>query len=895
MPALEKTGLSGLVTNVAETQAPPGTLVEAENVVMRRPGCIEPRDGLQLAGTLGSGFAAWGFSWRTKDFILRNVSNVFDLRDTAGSTYRYTDPESQVVGDPQLFRRDVFSRAEARANLYLPNSAGVCKLETDSGPLKTVGIPHAFSLTDFGAPSAAYGAWLANNEQVSYRIVLTRKDANRVLIVSLPSGFLVQSNTSGGAAGTKIRITVSNYIEWDACEVYRTRNFPTSVQTDDEMQIVATLEKAVFGSFAFSYIYDFVDGIDPTLRGKALYTSPSQGGMDEQNFRPPAAALTALFRGSVFFANVRSPKRLKVSATFRGSITTATGLGVRVYTANRTSGSNQLTSLSSTVGLEKGMVVNVDTILRYITNISGTTVTLSGNASTTLVGASYTFYDSVNIDGNWFQVGAFGTPFPQLVVNNEIGVLVQSITPAESGYNTTFEFEALLRDTSNHTIQATHGSEYYPQLPNYDGTPLQLTQDAWPGGYMFAKTDEPEHVRPIDYGFVGDQNRAVLALIPTRDALFFVKEDGIFRLTGANGVWRVDPFDPTARCVLPSSARSLRGRGIFLGDRGVALISDEEGVQLVSAPVNDQVKPLIDQIVAGWLSTGFYELPSMAGASAACVFERESEYTLARGNTTAPLVYNDVTGAWTTLAYYGHANESLSYKALFNFERSGNCVLSLGLSYFKTILSTDAGADYLRYDRATAVTVSSYVAPNATLSAPVNALEDDVIKDSAGRYWRVTADVNNSATVPVVLGGGTAAMAPGAGTLYRSLRCSVTATGFAIPLSSQKHWGAFNTAWTKLVGVVRLRYGYQSSESPAFVEESAYTSLAQAAVSGGTGVTNYTLGLAPPARVPTASARAWLLRARIRWAMAHGDAQLEGISADLIAALQPGAKQQVAA
>ncbi len=29
---------------------------------------VEPRDGLQLAGTLSSGFAAYGFSWRSKDF-----------------------------------------------------------------------------------------------------------------------------------------------------------------------------------------------------------------------------------------------------------------------------------------------------------------------------------------------------------------------------------------------------------------------------------------------------------------------------------------------------------------------------------------------------------------------------------------------------------------------------------------------------------------------------------------------------------------------------------------------------------------------------------------------------------------------------------------------------------
>jgi len=449
-----------------------------------------------------------------------------------------------------------------------------------------------------------------------------------------------------------------------------------------------------------------------------------------------------------------------------------------------------------------------------------------------------------------------------------------------------------MRGTGSLTIQATHGSEYSPPLPGFDGVPLPFGQDVWPGAIYWSKPDEPEHVRSIDYAFVGDQGKDLLGLLPTRDALFILKEDGIYRLTGANGSWRVDPFDPTARCVLPGSVRALRGRGVFLGDRGVAMVSDE-GVELVSATINDIVKPIVDALVANWASTGFYELSGMAGAHTSCVFERESEYTLARGSATAPLVYNDITGAWTTLAYYGHANEGYSYKALFNFERTGSCVLSLGVNYFKTLLSTDAGVDYLRHDRATAVTVNSYAAPNATLAAPINALEDDIIKDSAGRYWRVTAVVNNSATVPVALAGGSAAMATGAATLYRSLRCSVVATGFTQPMSAQKRWGQFLATWTKFVGPVRARYAYQSSEDPNWVEEDVRTTLS---VSGGSGngFANYLFGLAPPAQVPRASVRAWLLRARIRWAMAHGDTQLEGISAEVVP-MDLGSPQQVKA
>jgi hypothetical protein len=879
MPIDEKAGLTGLVTNVAETQAPPGTLIEAENVVVRRPGCIEPRDGLQLVASVGTGFPAYGFSWRSKDFIQRNNgSHVFNWIDTAGATYRYTDPFAGLL-DPQPLRRDVFSRAEARANLYLPYDAGGLKMETDAGPWLAAGLPliaflssHAFS---------ASGTWLGANEQVAYRVVAVRTDANGLSVRSVPSGAYVVNNT-GAATAVQISVGSWNSSLFSTIEVYRTRNFPSSVTPDEEYQLVATLP-----SNAFMHL----DLVLPAARGVTLYTSPSRGGADEANGVPPAAACVALFKNSLFFANVRSPRRITVSYGAVGSRTgSATGLGFRAYTATTTIGSPNLTLLSSTVGLEKGMVlISANTPANaHVTNISGTTVTISANATASGAGVSCDFRDAVNLDGTWFDIFAFNSLTPLG------GFHLLKITPPEGGYANTTAVSRYNAAATARTIQATHGGEFTPVLPGFDGTPRAMDQDAWPGGIVWSKPDEPEHVRPIDFAFVGDQGKAILALIPTRDALYILKEDGIFRLTGANGSWRVDPFDPTARCVLPSSARAVRGRGVFLGDRGVAMVSDD-GVEMISAPVNDLVKPVIDQILANWLSTGFYELPGMAGTNVACVFERESEYTLARGSTVAPLVFNDITGAWTTLAYYGHANEALSYKALFNFERAGHCVLSLGATYYKTLLSTDAGADYLRYDRLLSVTVNSYSAPNATLSFAINALEDDVIKDSAGRYWRVTANVNFSATVPVVLGvsGGTAAMATGVGTYYRSLRCSVTATGFAQPTAAQKRSSSFLTSWTKFVGPVRLRYAFQSSEDANWTEDNAKTSLVESG-GGGNGYANYGFGLAPSMYVPHAHARAWLLRARIRWAQVFGDAQLEAISAELTP-MTPGSPQNVRA
>lgn len=897
MPHDTKQGLQGLVTNVAETQAPPGTLIEAENVVMRRIGCVEPRDGLQLVQTLASGFAAYGFSWRSHDYILRNNgSNVFNWLDTTGAAYQY-DPLPAGGGniDPQPFRRDCFSRCEARGNLYIPYEAGTLRMETDAGPWKFTGLP---TFADVSLNALVAGSMLPDGQQVAYRAVCVRTDANGVIVKSTPSGATVIANTSGGARDVTLTINDSFDSEYNAIEIYRTRAFPTTVTPDEEYQLVATV---VPGSVTYT------DRVAQDARGlETLYTSPSRGGFNERNALPPASALMCLFRGSVFWANVRRPRSIKLSyGTVIDRSGSATGLGSRTYTATTTNGNTNLTLLSSTVGLEKGMLIfgtGIQTAA-IITNISGTTVTMSLPATASGAGVSIIFRDAIGLSGTpvtiWqdlfaLNAGSASTPY-----------FARKSTPPEGGFANTLVIDANDASATVRTIQATHGSEYSPPLPNFDGTPLTIPQDAWPGAVIWSKTDEPEHVRPIDYQIVGDQIAAVLGVIPTRDALYLAKEDGVFRVTGFNGDWRFDPVDPTARCVLPGSVQALRGRGVFLGDRGVAVVSDD-GVGMASAAVNDLVKPIIDQIVAAQLSTGFYELPGMQGAHASCVFARESEYTLARGSAATPLVFNDITQAWTTLAYYGHANESYSYKALFNFGRAGNCVLSLGVSYFKTLLSTDAGAEYLRNDRATAVTVNSFAsagapvppgaAGTATLAGAINALEDDVIKDSAGRYWRITAAVNNSTSVPVQLSGGMAAMATGAGTLYRSLRCSVTATGFTNPMASQKAWGEFLATFTKFVGPVRARYGWQSSQAPAaFGEQDIRTSLAPLELANpGTGVANYELGLAEPGRVNTDNARAWLLRGRIRWAQVHGDVQLEAISAAVFA--QPeNARSQVKA
>jgi hypothetical protein len=879
-----KTGFTGLMTNIAETQSPPGALLEAENVVIRKPGAIECRDGVNKVATVSGGSAVWGFSWRSKDFFVRNDSNdIFDWRDTAGGTYQYTDPTLGAI-DPQPMRRDMFSRAEARGNLYLPYDSGVLKMDTDAGPWESVGVKRLPAIVATALITTGT-LWLANNEQVAYRLVGVKRDANGLEVRSIPSAAQIVSNTAGAARGVYLSTTWATS-EMDYVEVYRTRSFTTSVTPDEEMQLVGTMRGV--GATTFS------DNVPPTSRGATIYTAPSRGGIAQQNERPPACAVATLFRGSVFFANTRGPRRITISHNYAGVVATATGIGQRSYTGDVLLGSNTILNVSSTTGLEKGQVVfsaGFATGTAHITNISGTTVTMSTTSTATAVGTTIQFCDAVKIGGAWI---ANLNVFDGQVAVYSNSMTAYGVTPPVGGFSKTWVVESTTRSSAAQTIQATHGSEYSPALPGYDSTPLNMDQDVFPGAIYWSKPDEPEHVAPVNYAFVGEQKRAILGLVPTRDALFILKEDGVFRLTGFNGEWRIDPFDPNCFCVLPMGVQVLNGRALFLSAEGVVAL-DDGGVELVSRPINDQVKLTIDQIMANWRANSFYEVNGSQGACYSAVFDRENEYTLMRSSEDNHLVYNADTGAWTTWKYHAHVTESYANRAVFAFASTGRIIYSMGADYYETVLSTQVSANYERSDRVTVITVSSYVAGTATLSAPITALEDDIIEDANERFWRITADVVGSVSVPVQLGGGTATMATGPAILYRSQRGKVVATGYTDPGAAQKSWGSFMTAWQRLQGAVLLKYAYQSSESAAWEEEDARSSVSVSAPGAvGSGYTAYGLGFTATGRVPNSHARAWLLRARVRWAMAFGQAQLEGLAAEFTPML-PGSHQQVAA
>lgn len=412
----------------------------------------------------------------------------------------------------------------------------------------------------------------------------------------------------------------------------------------------------------------FIDNTADAARGTTLYTSPSRGGIEAANDRPPGCACIERFRGSLFFGNTTGPHRIVVSYT--GGIFTgaSTGVGLRQYTGNTTIGSNQITGLSSTVGLRIGQAVlptGAAVLQGTITSIVGTTVTTSANATVNNTAGNINFYDALNIDGdanNPIRLSSLtGSPtsnFYYVALTNLAGTYqVYEQTPALPGYNNTVVIERIARGGSAFQLRGSRGDEMSPVVPlTTAGSGLASTNDVYPNGLMWSEPDEPEHCPPKNFARVGDAGKAILALVATKDRLLIWKEDGLFMLTGDTSKnFALYPLDTTCMCVLPGSVQRLQNTVYGLTNLGLVAIDEGGGVNIVSRSVQTELAPIVTAIRQAQASSGLYLMPGLSGVTGTAD-DANGEYWLMLGSTTPSfggqmLVWNAFQGGYTTYSF----------------------------------------------------------------------------------------------------------------------------------------------------------------------------------------------------------------------------------------------------
>lgn len=138
-------------------------------------------------------------------------------------------------------------------------------------------------------------------------------------------------------------------------------------------------------------------------------------------------------------------------------------------------------------------------------------------------------------------------------------------------------------------------AEFSPELPYWDGiasfpTTAASDNNEVPNRVMYSKLNQPEAVPGLNYIDIGSKDKQILRILPLRDNLFVLKEDGIFIITGSGpGSFSQRLLDNSAICIAPDSAQVLNNLIYCLSTQGVIAISDS-GVQIVGRQIEDQVK-----------------------------------------------------------------------------------------------------------------------------------------------------------------------------------------------------------------------------------------------------------------------------------------------------------------
>ena len=342
------------------------------------------------------------------------------------------------------------------------------------------------------------------------------------------------------------------------------------------------------------------DATPDSLLGTTIYTASSQEGILQANSPPPLSADFCLFRTMMLYANTKSPFYLNLT----------------------------LLAAGSSGGVQVGDVITINSV-------------------------AYTGASSENVSTNSFQVYSTGTP-AQNIANTALSlcrVINQSASNTaiyafyQSGYGD-LPGKILIqsRTVGGAVFAATasaDGTAWSPALPT-SGTSVSAAQDVYPNAVYVSKLGEPEAVPLTNQFFVGSAAYPIKRIIPLRDSVMILKDDGIFMLIGQTpSNLYVSLFDSTTKLLSPESAVTLNNTVYCLSNQGVVSVSST-GVAVVSRPIEGDLLTLFGA-----------SLTSIENFSFGVSYESDRKYILGvitNSGDTAPTqlyVYNLFTNAWT--------------------------------------------------------------------------------------------------------------------------------------------------------------------------------------------------------------------------------------------------------
>jgi len=737
------------------SDVPPGSLLEASNIVIRRDGMAQSRPGfehklLDDSITPPTGTPRRIIPWGTALLYVTSAGATMvdaaanDVLTPAGipiSGLNFGTPGTDFTA----------KSVQTRGCLYVTANTGLKKLSsTTATAVEAVGIDGSTSPWLAATLDGSGLGFLAAGKQCAYRLMFTRQVGTGVQASTIQSS--VGSRMVATGSGVLDRVSLAIILDTaqvqagDTIQVYRTTS--QGAVASDEMFLVSsdTLTATHISNKSISLL----DAVLDAQLGAALYVNASQEGIAQNNDTPVRYVDVCMYKDSVWGATSVGKKSTLISWTTTVSALTgvATGIGYRLATATTTIGFPTLTIINTTVGWTVGAIITGVGIPQgtTLTVVGAATATMSANA-TASAAVDVIVHDVIQFDGDSFMASD-----PRgFVTGVNAGTIVPTYFSASGAKSTNYQARIVadVYDGSFSTsvtttvmiesrvpgyatawgMNATKPTEYVPALgvlgATYSSNASYVTLNQIYNGLFYSKTSQPEAWPGTAAGNlirVGSSSFIIDRILATRDALWIFKRDGIFRLTGSGiaGGWRVDPVDYSRWLLSADSAVVADDTIIAWTNDGVVQISDS-GIEKISALSIDNLltvpqlaaapvpyQPATSSVMSGWAiwnsTTNEY-----------CLFVPTFGVSL----TGTLYVFNTKTIAWMTwtlprYAYHG-AIDGSSMVAFAVSTDAGAPVIDLERNY---INNTTPGGLSIDYEAPGTFTIGS----NATqiiLDAPI--------------------------------------------------------------------------------------------------------------------------------------------------------------------------------
>lgn len=111
---------------------------------------------------------------------------------------------------------------------------------------------------------------------------------------------------------------------------------------------------------------------------------------------------------------------------------------------------------------------------------------------------------------------------------------------------------------------------------------------------FFSKIFQPEAVPTTNFIDIGPKDKAINRILPLRDNLFALKEDGVYIISGSSAPnFTVRLLDSSTIVIAPDTAVVLNNAIYALSDDGVVQITDT-GIQVISRNIEDLIKQVVN-------------------------------------------------------------------------------------------------------------------------------------------------------------------------------------------------------------------------------------------------------------------------------------------------------------